>query len=169
MYSDGRKYMPAITVREHFRYFLPQVKRVLVLGGGMASMVHVLHEKGFEPQFTIVETNKTIMEWAIEFTPSHMLSRIEPVCDDAANFMSSNHRQYDLIFIDVFIGRVVPDFIISESFLLQCRQAMAPGGHIALNYIINNIADWQIASQSFANVFPSHTVADKGENRIFFA
>lgn len=139
----------------------------MVLGGGMASMVHVLHEKGFHPQFTIVEANKTILQWAMEFTPAHMLSHIEPVCDDAANFIRVNTRQYDLVFIDVFIGRIVPAFVVSESFLLQCRRAMAPNGHLALNYIINNPADWQAALQSFSSVFPVHSVADRGENRIF--
>lgn len=166
MYSDGHKYMPAITVRDHFLKFLPYVKSVLVLGGGMASIVHVFHEKHFEPNYTIVEANESILEWALEYTPNHLLANIEPVCDDAANFMSSNTRQYDLIFIDVFIGRAVPGFVVSPSFLHQCNMALSPGGHLALNYIINNELDWRQAKSSFASVFPHYAIVERNENRI---
>lgn len=167
MYSDGNKYMPAIVVRTHFAAILPQVKKVLVLGGGMASIVHVLNGAGYSPQYTLVEANKTILKWAMEFTPVSLISCIEPVCADAAAYMATNAQKYDLIFIDVFNGRTVPPFVVSVPFLQQCKQALTANGHLALNYIVNDVSDWQKAVANVSSVFPQHTVADKGENKIF--
>lgn len=158
--------MPAIAVCNHFAAYLPHIKNILVLGGGMGSMVQVVCERGIQPRFTVVETDKTILHWLLEFTPPQLLACIDPICSDATAFMVANTKKFDLVFIDVFIGRRVPDFVMSQPFLEHCRQAMAQGGHLALNYIVNNAGEWSDATTTFASVFPSYTVLDRGENRI---
>ncbi|WP_345084234.1 hypothetical protein [Nemorincola caseinilytica] len=140
---------------------------MLILGSGMGSTMQILAERGYTPRYTLVEADKTILQWALEFAPAGLAAHIEPVCADAEQHMAQNSATYHLIFIDIFIGRRVPSFVISLAFLRQCRAAMAPGGHLAFNYIINDEQEWQQACDAFSIVFPRHTIIDKGENRIF--
>src|SRR6185312_16104180 len=121
-YSDGYKYLPARAITHELKAFLPHVKKVLALGAGLGSMVRVLHKKGFYPSFTLVEKDNTILKWARDIFDLERLSDIKLVCNDAVNYIEQNTDKYDLIFVDVFIGRQVPSFVTSERFLNLCHQ-----------------------------------------------
>ncbi len=166
VYSDGDKYRPAIAVADDLKSFLPSVKRVLMLGGGLGSMVYVLHDKGFNPDFTIVEIDKVVLKWAMELFENNTTGKIEPVCNDAESYMEQNKAKYDLLFVDVFNSRVVPEFVTSRKFLTQCYESLAPGGHCAINYIINDQQDWERVKELFASMFPKHKELNLGVNRV---
>jgi spermidine synthase len=136
-----------------------------VLGTGLGSIVNVLDSKGAYPRFTLVEIDKLVLNWAMEVLSAGK-SEIVPVCSDALIFMERNQAEYDLVFIDIFNGRIVPEFATDIPFLTQCRSALAPGGRLVLNYIINDQRKWDIVSKQFAEVFPVHQVLNNGINRI---
>ena len=94
---------------------------------------------------------------------------LEPVSDDAESFMAQNERKYDLVFVDIFKGRVVPDFVTSPLFLRQCRNSLAPGGRVALNYIEINKHKWDNVQKAIAGVFPGCQVISKDDNRILIS
>ena len=168
IYSDGDRYRPAIAVTDYLLPFLPGVKTALVLGGGLASMVYVLRGKGFDPAFTIVEKDKVVLRLAMElFEATNTQASITPVCTDAQAFMEQNKASYDLVFIDVFMGRVVPAFVTTAEFLSWCKAGLSPHGRLAFNYIINDEQEWEKVQQVFALIFPEHKVLDHGINRIF--
>ncbi len=167
LYSDGDRYRPAIAAVKHLKAFLPSVKKVLVLGTGLGSMVRVLHSKGYKLQYTLVEYDKMVLQWAMETLDELQGVQLEPVCADAKIFMAKNNALYDLVFIDIFIGRVVPDFVAAEAFLQQCKNSLAPGGRLAFNYIINDMQQWEDVQRVFASVFPDHTVVKHEVNRVF--
>lgn len=167
LYSDGTRYRPAIAVVKHLKTFLPAVQRVLVLGTGLGSMVRVLHSKGYDPEFTLVEYDKVILQWAMETLDELKNTKIEPVCADAQVFMQKHNAQYDLVFIDIFNERVVPDFVTTREFLMRCRECLTPGGRLAFNYIVNDMAKWEETVRVFSEVFPGHTVVSHQVNRIF--
>ncbi len=168
IYSDGDRYRPAIAVADYFKPFLPAMKNVLVLGGGLASMVYVLRGKGFDPSFTVVEKDKVVLKLAMElFEATNTHARIDPVCNDAQVFMGHNKALYDLIFIDVFMGRAVPEFITTYEFFSLCKASILPGGRLAFNYIINDEQEWERVQKVFTESFPEHEVLDYGINRIF--
>ena len=158
--------MPALTIAHHFRNELPQVRNVLILGSGMGSTMQILAERGLTPRYTLVEADKTILKWALEFAPAALAAHIDPICADAQRHMQQNTTTYDLLFIDVFLGRRVPPFVTTLPFLQQCKAALAPGGHLALNYIINNEHEWLQTQEAFRLVFPHHLIINKGENRL---
>ena len=140
---------------------------MLVLGGGLGSMVHVLDRKGYHPAFTIVEQDKVVLRMAMElFAEDRKGTEINPVCSDAQAFMEHNTAKYDLVFIDVFNGRVVPDFVTTPQFLYLCREAMADGGHLAFNYIINDENEWANTKRVFSSIFPEHEAVAIAVNRI---
>ena len=168
MYSDGDKYSPAVEAIRGLKEFLPAMKEVLVLGSGLGSMVTVILSKGCSPRFTLVEYDKVVLRWALEFLEGSN-ARTEAVCTDAALYMARNTARYDLIFIDIFNGRVVPDFVTGEAFLSQCRDSLTAGGHIAFNYMVNDKSEWEQTLAKVAVVFPSYKVIKNGVNRIIIA
>lgn len=166
-YSDGDKYAPAIAVCKHFSAALPSFRNALVLGTGLGSIVGVMRSKGGDPEFTLVEKDKTVLKWAMELAASS--ARMIPVCDDAAIFVHRDGQQYDFIFIDIFIGRHVPDFVISTTFLEAVKARQSPNGRLAMNYIVNDPGDWNAICHNFASVFPEHKIIESRDNRIFVA
>src|SRR3569833_2984900 len=133
--------MPALAATKSIKKYLPYMRTVLVLGAGLCSMVYVMRRRRYEPDFTLVEKDKLVLEWAME-TLEPKAEKTRPVCADAEQFMQQNEAQYDFVFIDVFKGRVVPDFVLTRDFLLQCRNSLTEGGHVAFNYIVNSEQEW---------------------------
>ncbi len=146
---------------------MPAAKTALVLGAGIGSMVYVLRKQGYDPKVTIVEMDKVILRMAMElFEGMEPQPQIAPVCMDARLYMAQNTAKFDLIFLDVFNGRVVPDFVTSQEFLLRCRSAVESGGHLAFNYMINDNGEWEKVKQNFAAVFPEYKELNLGINRV---
>jgi len=166
LYSDGDKYMPAIVAINTIKAFLPSLHNILVLGCGLGSMVQVIRGRGFNPHFTLVEKDKVILQWAMEFLGAKEPGKTEPVCNDAEAFMAKNKAKFDFIFLDVFIGRVVPPFVYTPAFLIQCRNSLVTGGHIAFNYIVNSELEWENVKNTFADIFPEHEIVKSGINRV---
>ncbi len=165
-YSDGDRYYPAVAVAKHLREFLPAVKSVLVLGAGLGSIVHVMRARGFDPRFTLVEKDKTVLSWALETLGEGDALKLELVCRDAECFMAKNARKYDLVFVDVFKGRAVPGFVTTPIFLMQCRDSLSLGGRLALNFIEVDKYEWEKARTILAGVFPECQIVSKDDNRI---
>ncbi|MBX2906821.1 MAG: hypothetical protein KF744_12330 [Taibaiella sp.] len=164
-YSDGDKYEPAIAVCKHFSAALPAFRNALVLGTGLGSIVEVMRSKGGNPEFTLVEKDKTVLKWAMELSASD--ARMIPVCEDAADFIQRDDQQYDFIFIDIFFGRHVPEFVTSTSFLKAVKARQSLNGRLAMNYIVNDPGDWNAFCHNFAAVFPEHKIIESRDNRIF--
>jgi len=166
LYSDGTNYKPVSATVKHLRPSMRQVKRVLALGTGLGSIVQIIRAKGYNPHFTLVELDKIVLQWAMEFMGSRGADKLRPVCADAGTFMGSNTELFDLVFIDIFNSRSVPVFVRSAAFLLQCKAALAPGGHVAFNYMIDDPVEWIDVQDVFTAVFPDHKILDLGINRI---
>jgi spermidine synthase len=165
LYSDGDRYIPAVTAVNNISGSLQDLQHVLVLGAGLGSMVRVLHSKGCNPGVTLVDSDKVVLDWAMEFLAGRA-GKVTPVCSDALLFMASNTKTYDLVFIDVFNGRIVPDFVYSPGFLMQCRECIAKGGAIAFNYIVNNKQEWEQVKETFTGIFPENKIVSVSVNRI---
>jgi len=61
---------------------------------------------------------------------------------------------------------VVPDFVTTERFLDLCYYSLMPGGHLAMNYIINYKPDWDKVKQLLTKMYPEHHEIDLGMNRV---
>ena len=139
---------------------------MLVLGSGIGSIVQVLHKNGCRPRITLIEQDKVVLKWAMELFDNAHEKSIVPICMDAERYMEQNTVKYDFVFIDIFNGLEVPEFVCSASFLQLCKDAVAPGGHVALNYISADLAKWDIAHKTFTTVFPGSKVIIVDTNKI---
>jgi len=126
-----------------------------------------MRARGYAPRYTLVEKDKTILEWALEILGKD--DSLEPVLGDAESFMAENERKYDLVFVDIFRGKAVPDFVTSPLFLRQCRDSLAPGGRLAFNYIEVQKKKWENVQRVLAGVFPGSHLVSKDENRILIS
>jgi spermidine synthase len=165
LYSDGDRYIPALAAVNKIKDALPSIRHVLVLGAGLGSMVSVLRRKGCDPYITLVEKDKVVLGLAMEFLEEGS-EKITPVCNDAMAFMANNKTKFDFVFVDIFIGREVPDFVCSSTFLRQCRDSLNSGGYLAFNYIVNDKQQWEDVKKRFAEIFPSSSIQSISINRI---
>jgi spermidine synthase len=168
-YSNGDHYFPAVAVAKCLGDFLPAITSVLVLGAGLGSIVNVMHSRGCNPRYTLVEKDKTVLKWALEILGEGDSPELDPVCDDAESFMAQNERPYDLVFVDVFKGRRVPEFVTTPLFLRQCRNSLSPGGRLALNYIEIDQHKWANAQRVVAGIFPGCQLVSKDDNRVLIS
>ncbi len=168
LYSDGDRYRPMRLAFDKLHTELGNIKEVLVLGTGLGSAVQVMAKKGYTPDFTLIEYDDTVLKWAMELLPSYG-GKITPLCAEAKHYMETNTATYDLLVIDVFIGRVVPSFVISQKFLADCSRAINTGGYMVLNYIVQRNEDWFNADTTIRSVFPNSFCIDDGINRIVIA
>jgi spermidine synthase len=164
LYSDGNNYRPVTATLNHLKSNLPDIKTVLALGTGLGSLPQIIKRRGYKPHFTLVEYDKVVLQWAMELLGD---KNITPVCADAKLFMNRNKEHYDLVFIDIFNSRVVPDFVTTSSFFSQCQESLNPGGHVAFNYMIDDPLEWMRVQEVFSSVFPVNTIIDLGINRVF--
>ena len=166
LYSDGVKYLPAVRFVGAFRKSLLQVKDVLVLGTGLGSVVSVLRDSGIYPNFTLVELDEVVLDLAMQVHAVPKRGAITPLCENARVFMARNSNKFDLVFVDVFIGRLVPDFVRSAEFLRQCSNAVASKGLICINYIVDDPEEWEEFSETFKEVFADVKVLAFETNRL---
>jgi spermidine synthase len=76
---------------------------------------------------------------------------------------------FDVIVVDVFRGRVVPPFVISETFLTACKHRLSGNGILIVNYMLDNPIEWEQFLSRLAGLFPSVQVLTIGINKILIA
>lgn len=166
LYSDGNRYRPLAIAFKVIKDHLPDINSVLVLGTGLGSAVRMMHKIGHKVSATLVDIDEEVMKWALELMPEEIAVNTRPVCEDARVFLDTNHDTYDLIIVDVFLGRVVPEFVGTDDFLKKCRRRLNPGGHFVLNYIVNKESEWAEMRTVVNNVFDKPMIVENGINRI---
>lgn len=169
LYSDGDRYKPIVAACDYLKHELHEIKSVLVLGTGIASAVRIIERYKGRPKYTLVEHDKTVLEWALELLPSGLHDRVQPVHADAGSYMQKSSKKYKLIVTDIFNGRVVPDFVTETTFLEQCKAGLDDGGIWVLNYIVHKNTDWKKIHRRLGGVFPDNRVINIGINRIVIA
>jgi spermidine synthase len=169
LYSDGVQYPPVRKMLSHFNGLFSDLRSVLMLGVGSGSLVAMLGREGVRPHYTLVDVDENVLQWAIEVNAGANKGRLDPVCEDASTFVQRNNSRFDLVFVDVFIGRTVPGFIMHRDFLQHCRRAISPGGFFGLNYIVNDDDAWYEDQQTFMSVFPEATIIAFDMNRVLVA
>src|SRR5690606_11628486 len=146
----------------------------LLLGTGLASAVHVLHHMGVQPtSVTMVDIDEEVLLLALQCLPENAVKEVIPVCADARTYMMHSvsmrrdaSRLYDLVIVDVFIGRTIPEGITEETFLRQCEEGINPGGRFVMNYMVEQIDEWLAFRKRIGTVFPKHRVLEFGLNKI---
>ena len=156
--------------------YLPQPRRVLIVGLGGGAMVRFLSHH--EPQVLIdaVEIDPAVVRVADEYFGVRSGGNVRVHTADAVTFVASTTDRYDVIFMDAFLRPSddtdttgVPTRLKTLAFLGQVRRALAPGGVVAFN--INEHASMADDIAAVAATFGQVAVyrCPPAENRVVIA
>lgn len=112
----------------------------LMLGLGGATTPKLLLNRYPDMHTTVVEIDPEIIRIARKYFDLGVLPHTRIICDNARKFVHSGSRggkRYDLIQIDLYIGRDVPDFVLSRDFIHSVLGLLSPTGELFINYDVD--------------------------------
>jgi spermidine synthase len=167
LYSDGAAYKPLLSAFSLLKKELPQMQTMLILGAGLGSAVSILNLWNIKIPCTLVEIDPQIITWGKEILGNETNYPCTWICDDVELFVTRENSKYDLIILDVFQDRVVPQSITSFEFLNQCAGLLKDqNSFIVFNYIINNLQSWENSLERIRSIFQIEHIISIGINRI---
>ncbi len=170
LYSDGHRYRPLLAAFKYIKKDLLQARNMLVLGAGLGSATYILQRMDIQVDTTFVDIDSTVINWGKELLPRQLADQNHWICADAQEYVSERSTFYDIIVIDIFLDRIVPQFVSSNHFLTNCiRLLNNPNSKIVLNYIINNKDNWQEVQSNLALLFHIEHIIDLGLNQVIIA
>jgi spermidine synthase len=117
-------------------------RRVLVLGLGAGSIVHLLRRRhGVDAPIVAVECDSEVLRLAREHFALADWPDLHVVRGDAAAFVHRDTNLHDLVVVDVFVDAAVPASVRAPAFLAALRERLAPGGLLLFNATTEASAD----------------------------
>lgn len=153
---------------------LNELKRVLVLGMGLGSIPLIL-ERQYGPQFkfTMVEYDEDLAALAQQYSLPRLKGSTEIAIADALSYMEMNERSFDLICIDLFKDREIPEPFLTMSFLNYCRDALSENGVLIMNTPGNTAIESRTSKdyfqKCFQKVFPGAQCLHLFKNEMLFS
>ena len=162
VYSYGERYT---NFRDSFRLVDIQNRKpenVLILGLGMGSIMSIL-ERNFNIQarYVGVEIDAIVRELFLKYKNEITLSPFELHTEDAGTFMKRQVKTFDLICVDLFCDRIVPERFESAEFVMQLKRALNPGGMALFNRLAVERDDIQRNNrffETFQSIFPQSRI-----------
>lgn len=147
-----------------------KVQNILVLGvagGTIIRMLHTLHPNarifGVDIDDTMITIGKKYFGLA-DIKPLHLIHT------DAKDFIAMQKKSsMDVIVIDLFIGRDIPEFVSDKKFLQKIYTILTPKGFVFINYLKEleyGIKPTGI-TETLQKVFPNVRYVDYEYNRFF--
>lgn len=171
IYSNGTKYIPILYILKSISYSkVRKFRDCLILGAGLGSAVQVLHKKyGSKSRFHLVEMDAVILNMARELLGKMGIDNLKYHESEAVDFLSGkdDNQKFDLIFVDVFNGKSVPENIITQDFFKNCKNKLTPQGVWAMNYIFSTPEEWQELLKNITSIFGKNVqIIEKNLNRL---
>lgn len=139
----------------------PNPHRVLIVGGGDGGALrHVLLHASVDRALE-VEIDQAVVEVCLRWMPeisggAYSDPRAELKVQDGIRFMAETQERFDVILVDSTDPVGPAAGLISESFLLDARRALVPGGLVAMQCgsPIAMTREWLATVRAFQRVFP---------------
>jgi spermidine synthase len=138
----------------------PNPHRVLVIGGGDGGALrHVLLHDSVDRALE-VEIDQTVVEVSLRFLPeisggAYSDRRTELKIQDGVRFVAETSERFDVILVDSTDPVGPAEALISDGFLQDARQALAPGGLMAMQSgsPISQPREWLATWRAFKRAF----------------
>jgi len=144
------------------------IKKVLILGFGMASIPIILEKMGLDYSYTAVEIDEQVIYLASKYELPYLRSPVQMICADASQWVEIAEEHFDLIAVDIFLDDVIPDRFTQTSFLENTKNLLRPGGLLLYNRLANTEADLETTKlffeETFKKVFPEGRYLTVGGN-----
>lgn len=110
----------------------PDIKKVLVIGGGDGGSVRELTRYSAVESIEMVEIDQRVVECCRDFLPqtSSKLDdpRVKLFYEDGIKFISTKHKEYDLIIVDSTDPIGPGEGLFTEAFYKNCFEALKDDG-----------------------------------------
>ncbi len=110
---------------------------ILVLGVAGGTVIHLLRKLYPNASITGVDIDKTMIDIGKTYFGLNTLN-ISFFVDDAQAFIKKDRKKHDLIIVDLFSGRHIPDFVLSDGFLNQLKKLLKSNAQAMINYLCEN-------------------------------
>jgi len=111
-------------------------KNVLILGFGTGSVARIIRDYKSDCDIIGVETDQKVIKLGEKYFDTGNLSRTLIVCDNGYNYVLNTSNKFDLVVIDAFIDRKVPDEFETKTFLLALKNILNNNGVVIFNKVI---------------------------------
>lgn len=111
----------------------PRPRRIGIVGLGGGSQVKFLHRHLPGARLEVVENHPGVIALRRSFGIPDDDARLEVAFDDGARFIAERPARYDLLLVDGYDERGIPEALSTTAFLQACRDALLPGGVMASN------------------------------------
>ena len=144
------------------------IKKVLILGFGMASIPIILEKMGLKYAYTAVEIDEQVIYLASKYELPYLKAPVQMICADAEHWVQMTTEQFDMIAVDIFLDDVIPDRFTQSTFLENTKNLLRPGGLLLYNRLANTEADLEktklFYGETFKEVFPNGKYLSVGGN-----
>lgn len=152
--------------------FIPEPKRILMLGTAAGSLLHFLRHYYPQADITALDIDAELVEKMMQmnYLPPPG-SGLTYVYDDAARFIMACDQEYDLILSDVFTGAQSPAWLLEKRFIGGLYNRLSERGALGYNLLIDSEHDFKLFYRDLRLVFNRQTLClpVKGfENTIAF-
>ena len=116
------------------------INKVLILGFGAGSTVSILQDEYKMKGMHIagVEKDPEVIALAKKYFSVDTYKDLMLVCEDAYEFVGKSKEQFDLIVMDVFVDRDVPEKFMEEQFISSLSQRLSDKGILFYNLVVHN-------------------------------
>lgn len=129
------------------------IKDVLILGFGAGAIASTLqHKYKINCNITGVEIDNQVIDLGWKYFDIYKLQNTEIYCADACDYLLNNKKLFDLIIVDVYIDKIVPEKIETANFICQLKNSLKNKGLIIFNKLIFD-KDSDVSSKKLYDTF----------------
>jgi len=139
--------------------FIPEPKRILMLGTAAGSLLHFLRHHYPAAEITAVDIDVEFIEQMLEMKilPAAQAG-LAYVYDDAAHFIEYCDQNYGLILVDIFSGAQSPAWLLKKNATNNLFRLVTERGALAYNLLIDSEHDFKRFYRELRLVFAEQTL-----------
>lgn len=135
---------------------LPFAKRALVLGMGLGLIPQALVNSWTNLNVDVVELSKSVVDVAKEAFCFPEEMRINVILEDVFTWIASaQKRTYDVVYIDIAVGKVMPKKAAGNKFFQEVSRIIKPNGIVTSNVLLHDVKSY---SKHLSAYFKSCTI-----------
>lgn len=148
----------------------PDAASALLLGLGGGSLALALGHARPRLRIDAVEYRQAVIDAALTHLQLDGQPHLRLHCTDAIDFITSDHRHYDLIMLDLYLAEGVHPAQTQAQFLKDCRTRLRPGGIVLANQWCSEFRDSRHANANLREAFDDRVLYlhVQGGNTIAF-
>ena len=126
-----------------------QISNILVLGTAGGTVIHLLYDLYPQAKIIGVDIDKVMLGIGQKYFGLDKVKDLSLVNEDAKLWTKRAVKQklrFDLIIIDLFSGREIPEFVLQKSFLTDLKILLNANGRVVINYL------WELKYQQKSEV-----------------